>query len=74
MFKTLMTKIKIFVWKNKNRWVFNKVGDVLFIEIPIYNMPPQKAEEYIKTILGNLLPYKKELGCEFLYVTGYRND
>lgn len=54
------------------REIFEHVGDVLIVHIPIGLLPPGKAEELIKLKLTLLGPLKDKFKVKALYVCGYR--
>lgn len=58
--------------RSLKRHIFEKVGDVLIVHIPIGNLPYTKAEELIKSELQIHSNYKEEYKVKKIYVCGYR--
>lgn len=57
--------------RNLKRRIFEKVGDVLIIHVPIGNLPHEKAEEFIKKEVEIHSNYKEEYKVKKIYVCGY---
>jgi len=68
LFENLANKIS----ENYSKWFFEKVGDVLIVQIPLPNFPPQKEQQYL-THAGNMFrKYLKEFGVKEIITVGNR--
>lgn len=58
--------------RNSQRFIFEIIGNVLIVHIPIGNMPHAKAEEYIKIHVEKLGSIKEDFKVKKIYGCGYR--
>lgn len=48
IFNWLLEKLSQKLYENSSKWFFEKVGDVLIVQVPLpQNIPPQKQQEYL---------------------------
>jgi hypothetical protein len=60
----LFEKIANKISENHSKWFFEKVGDVLIVQIPLPNLPPQKERQYLNYAENMFRKYLKEFGVK----------
>jgi hypothetical protein len=56
--------------KDKHSYEFKKIGTVLIIQVPVYKLPPSKAEEHLSKVKNCFMLVKDELNVTNIMVVG----